>query len=191
MSKRQKLIVKWLSLALLAIYALWPLDISRQEQRDYSEQLQRGEFITRSEMLQFLETWSEFCRTNIYQQENMQASLSMDKPSKSFPPRVVSWLRNRGWHADRFFYVEQRLKSIVKSAQLQQEVLDNKDAVETAGRDAGGAAQDALNNLMQQQTVQMNLYQVTDGEISMVLPQINIILDILEGRTLYAPSLFN
>ena len=190
MTKQQRFIIRWLVLALLAVYVLTPPRAMRLNNQTYDDQLKRGEYITRSEMLQFLETWSEFTSTNIFRNGNIQASLSMDAPSESFPPKVARWLRSKGWHADRFFYVEQRLKSIVRSAQLQQQVLDNRELLASAKLNFDNSAYSALQNLINEQDTQLNLYRVTQGEIDMVIPQLQLINDILEGRIVYQPASF-
>ena len=47
-------------------FVLTPLPGLRSEKQDYREQLLRGDFISRGEMLQFLETWSDFTAKNIF-----------------------------------------------------------------------------------------------------------------------------
>ncbi len=190
MTKRQRFIIRWLVLTLLAVFVLTPLPGLRSEKQDYREQLRRGDFISRGEMLQFLETWSDFTAKNIFQSPDIQASLSMEKPSESFPPKIARWLRHKGWHADRFFYVEQRLKSIVKSAQLQQQVLENRKLLASTKPNFSNSAYNALQNLINEQDAQLNLYHVTQGEIDMVMPQLPLISDILEGRAVYRPASF-
>ena len=113
----------------------------------------------------------------------------MEKPSESFRPKLpVGCATGAGMRP--FFYVEQRLKSIVKSAQLQQQVLENRKLLASTKPNFSNSAYNALQNLINEQDAQLNLYHVTQGEIDMVMPQLQLISDILEGRAVYRPASF-
>ena len=72
-----------------------------------------------------------------------QISLTMGPASEKFPVKTVNWLAARGWNADRFFYVEQRMKAIVKSAFLQEHVKSTIRMLEQGGAsDVDGSADD-------------------------------------------------
>lgn len=142
------------------------------------------DIVSPEEMDAFLQVWSEYMHDKISRQSSRQISLSTKEPSSE----LVKWLNKRGWDVERFFFVEQRLASVVKSAFLKKHSVDTIKVLEiqlAAEKDPQIRAN--IENVIKSQQQLMNVEKVSDGEINMVLPDLNNISEILEGKAVYRP----
>ena len=105
--------------------------------------------------------------------------MTMGSASEKFPVKTVNWLAARGWNADRFFYVEQRMKAIVKSAFLQEHVKSTIRMLEQGG--ASGVDGSAVQRMIDEQKQRLGVEKISPAEIDMVTPDLVLISDILDG----------
>lgn len=143
------------------------------------EQMLRKPFIEPEEMNKFLPVWSEYLASDVSKIGAGQISLTMGKASEKFPLKTIHWLKDRDWDADRFFYVEQRLKAIVKSAFLQEHIRATVHVLQSGG--VGKVDQSAVQRMIEDQKQRMNVEQITEAELEMVMPNLATISDILDG----------
>ncbi len=147
--------------------------------------------ISYDEMNSFLRLWPKYLQSNVVQLAVYQVSLADGKPSKVLHPKVVRWLEHRGWNADRFFYVQQRLVSIVQTLD-HEELIGGmiktwQQQLETENN------QSAAQNLRQSidaQVQTLNVERISEDELNMAAPFREDIRNILEGKAAYEFSLF-
>lgn len=145
-----------------------------------------GELVSIVEMNNFLEVWAEYLQSDISDIGSRQLSLTMGKASEKFPLEMISWLAKRGWNADRFFYVEQRLKAIVKSAFLQEHIRSTIAILEKqADAERNPQVADNIRRLIAAQKQRINVEKISPEELAMVMPNLVLISDILDGTKPY------
>ncbi len=152
------------------------------------EEINQPKTIGNIEMQRFLQTWSEYLESKASRKGISQLSLSTKEASEALPSATVEWLKERGWNANRFFYVEQRLKAVVRSAFFQyhsQKMTEILDAQLKGENDK--VITDNIKSLIDLQSKNMNIEKVTRAEIELVTPNIILIRDILNGKEKYHP----
>lgn len=77
------------------------------------------------------------------------------------------------------FYVEQRMKAIVKSAFLQEHVKSTIRMLEQGG--ASGVDGSAVQRMIDEQKQRLGVEKISPAEIDMVTPDLVLISDILDG----------
>lgn len=180
-----KKIVFVFALLFLGIYFANIIFTKSQEEQNRIEQMLNKPFIDREEMNKFLPIWAEYLASDVSKIGAKQLSLTMGKASEKFPLKTISWLASRGWNADRFFYVEQRLKAIVKSAFMQEHIKATENMLKSGGNTDIDST--IMQRMLADQKQRMNIEQITPEEIDMVMPDLVLISDILDGtKTLSA-----
>ena len=88
--------------------------------RQMSVQIQaKNNIIGFKEMDDFLFLWSELLEQS-FATPNLPAMLDVNTANEQkLSSRVQKWIKNQGWSVERFFYVGQRLNSIVKACRLK------------------------------------------------------------------------
>lgn len=148
-----------------------------------------GEAITFQEMNAFLEVWSKYLQKDIGKYGLQQISLVVGKPSEKFPPQLVRWLDQEGWNVDRFFYLEQRLKAIVKTALLMEHLEANRQIyTQMSGRGGDSAALENMRRILQEQEHNLNAEKISPQELGLVKDNLYKINAVLEGNAIYSPK---
>lgn len=185
---KKKILILLLTFVVLFFVLTTPLSrLGRFNQNKFNLPPQAGEVITVPEMKAFLETWSRFLQKDIGKYGVQQVSLTGAKPSEGFSPYLVRWLKKEGWNADRFFYVEQRLKAIVKTALLAENIDSNKKILEQRRREGKDGTVSNIMKIIEAQEKQFNTEKVTPQELDMVKGTLYQINAILEGKAIYEP----
>lgn len=140
--------------------------------------------ISHNQMNDFLKVWAEYLKDDVSKIGSRQLSLMVGKASEKFPLKTINWLTARGWDADRFFYVEQRMKAIVKSAFLQDHI---KSTIKVLQTQMSGQGVDAVTveRMIDSQKQRINVEKISPEEIEMVTPNLVLISDILDGSKPY------
>ena len=86
---------------------------------------------------------------------------------------------------NRFFYVEQRLKSIVRSAQTEEHVRETVDMLEKKLRQESGSAAQNIRTMIEYHQKSLNVEKVSKAEIEMVRPNLAKISQVLEVEGAY------
>lgn len=142
------------------------------------------ETVSHNEMNNFLRVWSKYLQDDVSKIGARQVSLTMGPASEKFPIQTINWLTKEGWNADRFFYVEQRMKAIVKSAFLQEHIKSTIAMLESQAGQSGVYGQNA-QRLIDEQKQRINVEKISSDEINMVTPNLVLISDILDGTKPY------
>ena len=87
----------------------------------YAASPQNNEELTQSELSDFLGLWQRMT-TGPLKKYAAQQSL---KNSETYSRQVVNWLELQNWSAERFFYIEQRLISLVDCINLRNQIDAN------------------------------------------------------------------
>lgn len=192
MNYKDKKVIFIIAVVLLMVFVVIPIYSPKKEMLKRSslpEILSKENVITFDEMNRFLETWSDFL-TNKY---NMDGKKKIDyedeNPKRVFPKSTIEWIESQGWEAKKFFKIEKRLRAIVKHAQRKKgadiiiKSLENQLSQTTDPEMA--------RNIMAMIDEQNALYKdtkVSESEIRMVMPNLEIVRDILNGRAIYRPT---
>ncbi len=140
------------------------------------------------EMDAFLETWSEY----IYSGTSRKMSLKLSLSDKKIPADLKKWLKKHGWKdAERFFYVEQRLASIVKSVYLKRHAESTIKVLEKQlQEEENPQIADNIRKVIANQKKMAAVENVSEQEIEMVAPNVDKIYEILEGKVVYRPEIY-
>lgn len=145
-----------------------------------------GEAITYPETVSFLQLWSEFMQKDISRYGLLQISLTNTIPSEGFSPQLVRWLKNEGWDADRFFYVEQRLKAAVKTAYLKENLKTNRNILQHMPKHGSDKINyENMLEIVESQEQQLNVEKVRPEELILVSQDLYTIKDVLDGKVVY------
>lgn len=140
--------------------------------------------LTSNEMRSFLRLWSVYISKDISRDSTSQLSLMTGDTESKVPPRLVRWLRGQGWTPKRFFYVEQRMKSIVKTALLEKHIQSNMDVLKQ-NQDATSSTN--LRKIIEEQKRTLNIEKVSPEELALIRPNVEYINEVLEGKAVYQP----
>ena len=126
--------------------------------------------LSAEEINSFMEVWADFMQKGLADSMK-QVSLNSDG---SVPPRVVRWLNAKGWSAEYFFAVEQRLRGLVSIATLQNNLEDNQKLYEKN-------ANDNLRRIIKNQKEQFAALRYNPQELALVRANIYQIVNVLNG----------
>ena len=104
----------------------------KQSEREISYKQQKyTDVITREELNDFIRLWPQFKELGMA--DDMIVSYRIDRPSKFIDWKTKVWFVYHRWDADRFFYVQQRLISLLhtlgarRNAQALLSQLEGRD----------------------------------------------------------------
>lgn len=183
MNLRKNLIL--LAAALLTLWVIFtPLNrIGRLRLHYYDTPPQPNEVLTAHEVDNFLALWSEFLQTSM--SRNLpQMSLSSGVPSQILSGTALRWFAGHGWNVDRFFYVEQRLRAAVKTAQLMQHLEANRKLSHTIN----DQNYRNMEQIISEQERKINAEKLTVDELALVSGNLYQINAILDGKLIYQPD---
>ncbi len=142
--------------------------------------------VQEDEMKEFLTVWSEY----IYSGTSRKMSLKLSLSDKEIPTELKKWLKKHGWKdVDRFFYVEQRLASVVKSVYLQKHAESTIKVLERQlGEEKNEQVANNIRKVISEQKKMTKVENVSQQEIDMVKPNVDKIREILEGKVVYRPE---
>lgn len=139
--------------------------------------------ISRQELMAFLPVWSDYMQQNISELEKHPVSLASGAPEENLSAEAKEWLLRRLWYPKRFFYVEQRLRAILKTIEYQEQ---SKDLIESLTKQyqtletiqAQNITPDpqltsqmsGIQNMIEEQQRKQNVEQITPEEIKMIEP---------------------
>ncbi len=177
----KKLLVLIFSMAFLYFVMGLPIvQFSDAGRKADKQVINRSEILTASEIESFLTVWERFMQTETGREGLHQVSLSNGKPSDVLPRPLIRWLREQGWNANRFFYVEQRLEAIVKTALLIDNIEANKRIL---NRSNSPEMSINIRHIIEEQERSLIAEKVSQQEIDIVYPRLYEIEQILKGKT--------
>lgn len=135
--------------------------------------------VSPQELRSFLRLWSVYVKSDVSNYGAAQISLVSGDLNEHLPRRLQNWLHGNRWTPKRFFYVEQRVRSIVKTGIMLRHIEANRKILE---REENTAIAESLRKIIAEQERGVNTEKVTPQELEMVKPDLDYINDILEGK---------
>lgn len=127
--------------------------------------------LTAAEVNSFMEVWSDFVQKGLADSMK-QVSLNSDG---AVPAQVVRWLNAKGWSAEYFFAVEQRLRELISVATLQNNLEDNQKLYEKSPNDN-------LRLIIRNQEERFAALRYNPQELALVRANIYQITNVLDGK---------
>ena len=158
--------------------------------RQLSVQIQaKNNIIGFKEMEDFLFLWSELIEQS-FATPNLPALLDVNTANEQkLSSRVQKWIKNQGWSVERFFYVGQRLNSIVKACRLKILAAQTSESLKLQlEQTKDEELRVTIQRLMNEQSQMYRTLNVSDGEIEMVMPHLKTVSEILSGELIYKPD---
>lgn len=158
--------------------------------RQMSVQIQaNNNIIGFKEMDDFLFLWSELLEQS-FATPNLPAMLDVNTANEQkLSSRVQKWIKNQGWSVERFFYVGQRLNSIVKACRLKILAAQTSESLKLQlEQTKDEELRVTIQRLMNEQSQMYRTLNVSDGEIEMVMPHLKTVSEILSGELIYKPD---
>ena len=158
--------------------------------RQMSVQIQaNNNIIGFKEMDDFLFLWSELLEQS-FATPNLPAMLDVNTANEQkLSSRVQKWIKNQGWSVERFFYVGQRLNSIVKACRLKILAAQTSESLKLQlEQTKDEEMRVTIQRLMNEQSQMYRTLNVSDGEIEMVMPHLKTVSEILSGELIYKPD---
>lgn len=148
--------------------------------------------ISQEELMSFLPVWSDYMDRHISELGKRPVSLASGAPEDNLSNEAKEWLLRRLWYPNRFFYVEQRLRTILKTIeyQAQSENLIKELSRQYAALQAQQAQNsnpdsnlsslmNSIENMIKEQKAKENVEKISPEEIKLVLPLRTVIKDAL------------
>lgn len=168
MAVKYKIAILILVSIVLGILFSTPLIRLGNMSQSYITPLLSEEILSADEINSFLEVYVDFSSTNL---ETIVEGMSL-RNDKEFPAQVKRWFRAKGWSADRFFAVEQRIKQLISVAILINNIEDNRK-LKTA------VDGDGLQNIIEQQEQRLKSLKYNQEELVLVKDNLFYINTIL------------
>lgn len=116
---------RYIILALVFLFLIKVLSCSIVPQTDkHAEQrckpMNSKKQITLSETEEFLDLWSEYINKGYDKAVSDKISLMDGDIESNIPISLQLWFNNKCWTADRFYYVEDRLKAAIRTLYLKR-----------------------------------------------------------------------
>ena len=148
--------------------------------------------ISKPELMAFLPVWSDYMQQNISELGKRPVSLASGAPEDNLSDEAKEWLLRRLWYPKRFFYVEQRLRSILKTIDQQEQsnalIADlSRQYEELSAQQAQNPTPDpsleslmsGIQNMIHLQQQKQNVEKISDAEIKLITPMKSAVRDAL------------
>ena len=169
MTDRHKQIILIIALVLLGTILSTPLFRIGVFTPLYNTPLEKNDVLSAEEVNSFLNVYIDFNRTSL---ASSVVSLSLSKNNK-FSAQVERWFKAKGWSADRYFAVEQRIRKLMSIAVLLNNLEANRSLT-------GSINQDGINDIIKQQEQQLSSMEYNEQELALIrdnLFQLNQLLE--------------
>lgn len=148
--------------------------------------------ISEQELMAFLPVWSDYMQQNISELGKRPVSLASGAPEDNLSDEAKEWLLRRLWYPKRFFYVEQRLRAILKTIDQQEQsnalIADlSRQYKELSAQQAQNPTPDpsleslmsGIQNMIHLQQQKQNVEKISDAEIKLITPMKSVVKDAL------------
>ena len=157
------------------LFLLWllfqPLS-SLGPHRSYLKMPCRWHEITQVELNDFLGVWSNMMQSS-YKDSIKDSSLTT---TPSYPKTFKSWLYVQHWSIERFFYTEQRIRDLLKYAEIKTRLADNKKIASKSATN--------LRNMNKDLEERLSTSPYSDKELDLIILNIFQITEVLDGRAI-------
>lgn len=181
-------VILFVVLAALAVFILQPMRSVQLTRHEKAKIENKSPEISFAEMQSFLGIWSQYMSRGLDKKISDVSMGTDNNPAAGLPQSVKNWLIDRGWNPNRFYYVEARLKTIVKTAYIKQQMSDsNENLRRQLEATHNESVRRNLMQLIEEQNKKASLENVTPAELEMVSANLTTINEILEGKATYKP----
>lgn len=148
--------------------------------------------ISEQELMAFLPVWSDYMQQNISELGKRPVSLASGAPEDNLSDEAKEWLLRRLWYPKRFFYVEQRLRAILKTIDYQEQndllISDlSRQYEELSAQQAQNPTPDpsleslmsGIENMIREQQQKQNVEQISEEELKLITPMKSAVKDAL------------
>lgn len=140
--------------------------------------------ISAEELRAFLKTWNLYLAEGMDKVGYAQVSMTASSSLKEANPRVTAWLERKRWNADRFFYIEVRLRAIVSTIKKDEFIVrNNKMILEQAKNSNDADVSESLIKYADEQYKKLNVEKISAAERAMVTAQFDEIVNLLQGAS--------
>lgn len=141
-----------------------------------------SEEISEDELKAFLKTLRRCRQEKINESKIPDLSMSDETSLSKANPEFSRWLRRKGWNAERFFYIENRIRTIIATISKDEEIAKNRrlmleQAQLTEDKELAGI----LFKNAEEQNKKFNIERISAYEYKMILEQKEDISALLES----------
>lgn len=139
--------------------------------------------ISQNELRAFLKTWHRYRQEGMDKLGFTELSLVTNSSPAQANPDLARWLERKGWDADRFFYIEERIRAIISTIKRDEQIAKNQKLMLQQAK-AGGSSElsTALLKNAEAQNQKINIEKITSAERAMIKPQMQDIISLLKGE---------
>lgn len=136
--------------------------------------------LSEEEVASFIPTWKAFNEKFGEEVNLSELSLSNKLPSETIPYSAGMWLKSKGWRANRYFYVEQRVYDIMHHIYLRKHSLDIIAVMEKSlAAEKDKSSIENINNIISEQKEILNNVSISQSEMAAVEAHYSEILDLM------------
>lgn len=134
----------------------------------------------------FLAVWSEYMAEGLNNDISDKVSLISGELKTALPWKVNFWLNRHCWTAERFYYVEQRLRAIIRTLYLREHTQVVKEILSVQMKNEIDENKKAsYQSMIDMQDAIANVEVVSEAELQIVRGREQLIENVLNGKTLY------
>ena len=142
--------------------------------------------ISAEETENFLPLWSEYMAQGLNTDVSDKVSLMSGDLETALPWPVNFWLNKNCWTAERFYYVEQRLRSILRTLYLREHTRAVKEILlQQLENETDEAKKASYQNMIDIQDAIANVEAISEEELNIVRGREQLIEDVLNGKNVY------
>lgn len=142
--------------------------------------------ISKAETEQFLSLWAEYLERGLNVDVSDKISLLSGDIDTALPWHVTFWLTQNCWTASRFYYVEQRLRSIIHTLYLQEHTRAVKEILKNLlHNETDEVKKNSYQNMIEVQDLIANIEAVSPQELQMIEGRAQQVEDVLNGKMSY------
>ncbi len=171
---RKKFFILLAAFFFLGIILTTPLSNIARFGANYDTRPVPEDVLSVKELNAFLRVWSEFMQKDL---SKTMGQVSLQQNSE-VPPQVKRWLSTKGWSAERFFSLEQRIKELVTVATLQNGLEDNRRLL----KEMSGPGADNIKDIVSLQEKRLNALHYNPKELAIVRNNLYQIEQVLSGK---------
>jgi len=136
--------------------------------------------INEQDIQSFLPVWKDFMKKHSNNATSKSVSFSGKIPSEALSFGTILWLKYRGWEANRFFFVEQRLYDLAKTIYLKRYATDivyvMKKSLET---ETDPAMRENMQKIIDEQSTVLTMSKHNEKELQAVENNLQSIVDVM------------
>lgn len=173
-------------LLILKVFSCHLVDYDSIMTKKTCRPMAEGAEISKAETEQFLSLWAEYLERGLNVDVSDKISLLSGDIDTALPWHVTFWLTQNCWTASRFYYVEQRLRSIIHTLYLQEHTRAVKEILKNLlHNETDEMKKNSYQNMIEVQDLIANIEAVSPQELQMIEGLAQQVEDVLNGKMSY------